>query len=908
MNRRTRTKQSEGESRRSFFKKTAGLTAAIAGGMHGAFGQGRTGRFSIFLDAQDPLIRQRSVQWAADRLGEAIQSKGSRCLVSEGLPESWPPGTSIVIASSTAPTARRILEGRPGAFPDTAEAFGVFPGKIQDHPLLLVTGTDARGLVYGAMELADRYLYGDEAADAFRDGTGVLGEPVNPVRSIARLFVSEIEDKPWFYDKAFWEDYLSNLIAQRFNRFSLTLGLGYDLPHNVLDSYFIFAYPFLVSVPGYDVKVRWLARGERERNLEMLRWISDQTVARGLDFQLGLWSHTYQWIDSPNANYTIGGLDAETHAPYCRDALRTLIEALPALSGITFRAHSESGIPDGSYGFWKTVFDGIVKSGRDIGIDLHSKNIDFRLIEMAMNTGMPVTVSPKLTAEHMGLPAHQAAIRELERRSRPGDRGRNFTRYGYADYLREDRKYRVVYRIWPGKPKFLMWADPELAAGYGRAAGFCGSDGLELCEPLTFKGRQGSGHSFGRSPYLDQSLRPAGGDWEKYLYTYRMWGRKLYDPDLRPDSWQRFLRKDFGPAAESAEAALAAASRIIPLVTSAHLPSGSAMTYWPELYTNMPTVDETIPHPYGDTPEPKRFGTVSPLDPAMFSSAADFVREYLASELSGRYTPIEVADRLERFADQADQAASRTREELRIPEAPSVRRFLIDCRIHAGTGRFFAGKMRAAVAYEMYLQKREKAYLRQVLELSRRARKAWVDIIDAAAGVYISDLNFGYPPHRRGHWTDRLLSIDEDLAAAEKLCRDQGISQEAVSGEPAGIEDVTGMAARAYRPDLDHNAPSSFVPGTPISIRLTLREENRAELRLRLHYRHVNQAETYEVEEMDPSDKGFMAEIPATYTRSPFSILYFIEIRGQKGDVWLYPGFNESFSNQPYFVVRQASS
>ena len=47
---------------------------------------------------------------------------------------------------------------------------------------------------------------------------------------MTRLFVSDIEDKPWFYEKAFWQEYLSMLMTQRFNRFSLTLGLGYDSP------------------------------------------------------------------------------------------------------------------------------------------------------------------------------------------------------------------------------------------------------------------------------------------------------------------------------------------------------------------------------------------------------------------------------------------------------------------------------------------------------------------------------------------------------------------------------------------------------------------------------------------------------------------------------------------------------
>ena len=63
-------------------------------------------------------------------------------------------------------------------------------------------------------------------------------------------------------------------LTQRFNRFSLTLGLGYDFPTDIRDAYFYFAYPFLISVPGYDVQAAPLPEQERERNLEMLRFIS----------------------------------------------------------------------------------------------------------------------------------------------------------------------------------------------------------------------------------------------------------------------------------------------------------------------------------------------------------------------------------------------------------------------------------------------------------------------------------------------------------------------------------------------------------------------------------------------------------------------------------------------------------
>src|ERR1019366_5341851 len=52
-----------------------------------------------------------------------------------------------------------------------------------------------------------------------------------------------MEDKPWYYDKAFWSRYLDLLVAARFNRFTFSYGLEYDFPRGVTDDYFHFPSP-----------------------------------------------------------------------------------------------------------------------------------------------------------------------------------------------------------------------------------------------------------------------------------------------------------------------------------------------------------------------------------------------------------------------------------------------------------------------------------------------------------------------------------------------------------------------------------------------------------------------------------------------------------------------------------------
>ena len=74
----------------------------------------------------------------------------------------------------------------------------------------------------------------------------------------------------------------------------------------------------------------------------------------------------------------------------------------------------ESGIPEGSYPFWKTLFEAISGCGRKIEIDMHAKGVNQTMIDMATATGMPVKLGAKYSAEHQSLGYNQADIRQLE--------------------------------------------------------------------------------------------------------------------------------------------------------------------------------------------------------------------------------------------------------------------------------------------------------------------------------------------------------------------------------------------------------------------------------------------------------------------------------------------------------------
>jgi hypothetical protein len=850
----------------------------------------------VVVEAGDDVGTDPTARWAVEHLMEVLTRRGIAVVrqpVGRGVPGE-PLRISLALGGS----------GAPGA----PESFTV--SRPADRPrTIAVTGADGRGLAYAVLDLADTAALAADPLDALTRTTPASGVPATPVRSVSRIFVSDVEDTPWFHDRSFWTEYLTELATHRINRLQLAFGMQYNYSYdlNVRDNYLCFAYPFLVDVPGYDVRAGGVSDEERARNLATLQWVSAEAKRRGLHFQLGLWNHAYEMPESPNPRYPITGVTPENHAEYASAGLEALLRACPAIDGLTLRVHYEGGVPEPGHDFWRTVMGAVSRVGRPLEIDMHAKGVDAGLVDVARGSGASVVVSAKYWAEHLGLPYHQVSVRSLEEATKEPGTGlksitrhqRRFTRYGYGDFLREDRDHGLLFRIWPGSQRVLLWGDPLLAAGFGRLSTIGGALGAELCEPLSFKGRKTSGEAGGRDPYADPDLRLPGDPWTKYRYTYRLWGRLLYDPDADPASWRRFLQHEFGAAAADVEAALGAASRVLPLVTVAHGPSASNNYYWPEMYVPMPLAGGASSwHYHFDTPEPGTLGAASPFDPGLFDRIDDHADDLLAGRRSGRYGPADVAARLERLADDAERALRQAVAASPDPAPPVFRRMAVDVTAQVGLGRFYAGVLRAGLAYALHQRTKDVQYLSDAVGAYRAARDAFAAVVDVTTGVYRPDLTFGDRVAEHGHWADRLPAIEDDLAALEKEL------EAALAAAPPDAAPVPVPAIHATdRPGLRHTPPTAFRPGTEVVLTAAL--DGPFDGVVELHYRHLNQGEHHRTVELTGEGGQLRAAVPADYTDSPYPLMYFFVLRHSGGDAWIVPGLDETLANQPYHVVRQ---
>ncbi len=869
------------------------------------------GDIALVVPSGDAVANAVPARWAADELRRAIEDQGGSARTLAALEDAHPSEFCVLVSAMGAPPAESII-GRSGIVAPTGpESLCLLRTEAAGRSILLAAGTDARGLAYALTELADRVTALADRHAALEFADPVVEQPASRVRSMLRGFNSEVEDKPWFYDRDYWRAYLDMLAYSRVNRLHFATGMAYNLAQKVTDGYLLFPYPFLVDVPGHAVRVRGLPEEERVRNLDTLRFVGEECARRGLDFHLGIWTLAHEWPRSPKATYMIEGLTNRAHGSYCHAALALLLQEVPSITGVTFRVHEESGIPRGQESFWDRQFRALAECGRRVDLDLHAKSMSPETLDLAHATGQSVTISPKYCGEHQALPYHQASIRRLER-ARPGavrDPGtgvlvgdRGFTRYGYADCLAENRTWDVLFRIWPGTQRFLLGADPALLAGYGRQAAFCDAAGIELSEPLHFKGRRGSGRPGERCGYADASLAPAR-DFEKYRYFYRLWGRLGFNPDTAPDVWRRELLREFGSAAGAIERALAAAGRVLPLFTLAHAPSADCVRYWPEVYSTIPLDEGTPPPLFHDTLAPKLFGNISSFDPQLFQSPDECAESLLFGPTTGRYTPLEVAVWLEDLATVAGEALAEARADIgAATRTPGFRRIEEDVFIQRGLALFFAGKLRAAILWRIHVITGNVRAAETAIALYAAARDDWATMAQRAAEIYRPDLGYG-ETLTSGHWLDRLPAIDEDLANLRRRFAAKVYQATQLHYAPSdrAVADATHPSPRVDVA-VEHAPRDAFFSGQPLPV--ALRIATPSVTRVRLHYRPINHAEHWQAQEMTADADTYTGAIPARVTAGRFPLQYYFEIFVGATEATLYPPLAADLANLPYFVAR----
>jgi hypothetical protein len=185
-------------------------------------------------------------------------------------------------------------------------------------------------------------------------------------------------------------------------------------------------------------------------------------------------------------------------------------------------------------------------------------------------------------------------------------------------------------------------------------------------------------------------------------------------------------------------------------------------------------------------------------------------------------------------------------------------------------------------------------------------------LAQTAKTPYLPDITYGPEFFQRGQWLDRLPAIDQDTADLEKLLKQPSADTQTTDPKviAQAMKTVLGKSQGDEHPVVAdvHTPPASFQRGKPFPVvaRIPKGKNSIAITGLRLRYRHVNQAETWQSSEMEQTGEEYRAAIAAEYTDSPFPLQYYFQILTGSGRAWLCPGLEHRWQGQPYFFVRQA--
>jgi hypothetical protein len=461
-------------------------------------------------------------QHGLGKLESALRAKGLTVVRGQ---RAVAAGSFVVVAGlgNGNGAAAQVLAAQNAAVPPVAEALTIrrtvpFAGKSA----LLLVGSDSVGLMYAALDVADAVRGSSSRADPFALVRDTTEQPVIKTRAVSMYTMNRAYFESRFYDEQFWTRYFDMFAANRFNQFVLIPGYensGFLAP----------LYPYLFDVPGFpQIRMLGLSQDQQTRNLATLRNVIRLAHARGIKFELGLWSHIDRSapgeLDSPDPGQQeiararfasqqipgfvpkVEGVTYENVLAYTKAALIRLRELLPDVDSLGFREHNESGLRDEMVpSFWHEIFS--VLKGVNKPVDLRAKGVSRDLFADATQQGLQTTVNTKVWMEQLGLPFHPTHI----------NKGNQFDqRHGYADLLQYPQFYKMTWNVWTGgTTRLLLWGDPDYVRRFAGAARLYDSDSVEINESGATK-MHGDAHDTTPIPILTPSYRTYDYEFERY--------------------------------------------------------------------------------------------------------------------------------------------------------------------------------------------------------------------------------------------------------------------------------------------------------------------------------------------------------------------------------------------------------
>jgi hypothetical protein len=837
---------------------------------------------TVSLVTRDDLPKAAQHGWR--KLRQALEEKNIPIQEASSIEEAR--GESVVVAGlvpGIGPAGKLATE--LGLAPSVeAESLCIRNLRRAGKMVVLVTGTDARGLLYGLLDVADRIAWADATENPFTEVRDLQERPYAPERALSLYTFNRAYWESRVYDEVYWARYLDMLARNRFN--SLVVIFGYEN-----GGFLAPCYPYFFDVKGFpDVRMVGITPDQQQRNLAALNRLIEMAHDRGLRFTAGIWDHIYRGGVQAGG---IPGADEGTRKPvpglvwgvtsynlvaYTKAALAEFVRRVPALDGIQFRMHDESGLKNSEQeAFWRDVFQMMQQAAPNLRLDLRAKGLPDAVIQSAIDVGVPFRITTKYWMEQMGLPFHPTHINTQNQFDR---------RHSYADLLSYPQRYKMHWRLWNGgTARVLLWGDPDYARRFAESTRLYHGDGFEVNEPLCTK-MEAQPHDAKPFELLTPAHRYYDYEFERYWHFFQVFGRLGYNTNAPAEIWQREFARRFGTeAAPFVERGLHVASRVLPRIVASCYPYGA------------------FPMTRGWA-EKQRLGSLPAYAKAEGSDIQQFANFDEEAELlinGGETAKVRPPANSRWFSETSAEIDRQVRAAEKRIGSHRNREFdstITDLRILSTLALYHSRRIPAAVSYRLFERTRDPQALDDAIAAERKAREAWRQLVVAAADFYSGDLMMGLRgADLSGHWRDELALLDQGLVALENQRRSLQPGKKlrtAPRWQTTAIPD-------AERPIVVHEPVLTAPAGKPLAVSAEVREPGRVKW-VRLRYRSVNQQEDYRTLPMLPTGRSnqYRAVVPAEHLIPKWDFMYFIEVMSKMGVGTIYPDLERE---TPYIVV-----
>lgn len=694
------------------------------------------------------LVRPESVparvHYGIERLAEALREAGIESALVAGQP-AMGGGEAIIVSTLPHEPARQALESavvRVSAGEPGREGFALVrrPGE----PLVVAGGGDS-GTLYGCLELARRIRETgtlpreirevDKPALVLRGPCIGMQKPaILPGRRVYEYpYTSELF--PFFYDRAFWREYLDFLAANRFNTLYLWNG-----------------HPFgsLVKLADYPDALE-VSPEQFERNVAMFRHITQECDRRGI------------WLVQMFYNIFLPKPLADRHrvstqlsrptplaADYTRQAIAEFVRQYPNVGLMPTLGEALQGTANQIEWATKTILPGVLDGMKAAGLATQPPVV-FRTHAMD-----PEKIMPAAFAVYGNLFTETKFNGESLTTWEPRGKGRA-THLAMAKLGPHVANVHILANLEP----FRYGATEFIRRSVRAARDRLGATGLHLY-PL----------AYWNWPDTPDKVDPPLKQWERDWIWFEAWARYAWNPDVAPAAdrayWIRRLADRHGSTAAAAlilDAGNAAGECAPRILRRFGITEGNRQT----MALGM-TLDQLV--------NPAKYGVIPDLYESQ-SPPGERLQEYVERELSGQphagETPPQIIREVLAFSERAVELLDRAAP-LVSANRDEFDRLRHDAACIQAMSRNYASKANAALHVLRFrrtrdLQDMEKAgeYLGESLQhfrtlerLTRATYQSANTLQTAHRRIPVVGVKSGQPANY--HWSHLLPLYEKELA------------------------------------------------------------------------------------------------------------------------------------------------